>query len=182
MERTLELWIAERDQDQNVELVDKAREGDANAFDALFQRHKRFVFNICLGILGSGEDAADATQDAFIHAHGRLKGFRGGASFRTWLYRIAVNCAVDLARKRKRSGIAGLEAADSAWSGSENDRVWEAILELPPDMRAALVLFYFNDLSGKELAEALGCSSGAARVRLHRARKSFKQKYQEIAR
>ena len=61
-----------------------------------------------------------------------------------------------------------------------NDRVWEAILNLAPDVRAVLVLFYFQGLSGRELAQALGCSEGTARVRLHRAREAFKKKYEEV--
>ena len=168
--------------DADTALINAARDGDRAAFDALFERHKRFVYNVCLRILGPGEDAVDACQSTFVKAYRRLSVFRGDACFRTWLYRIAVNISVGLARKEKHRHPAGLSASPETGSHAMEDTVREAMLDLPPDVRAILVLFYFHGLSCEELAEALGCSEGAARVRLHRARKLFRKIYQEISR
>ena len=178
METALTLAVSERDRD--FELVEQARQGNLVAFDNLFERHRQFVYNICLGILGSSEDAMDATQNAFVQVYKNLRSFRGNAGFRTWIYRIATNISISLARKRTRQCNVRAEDDPNASASATRDRVWEAILEIPPDMRAVLVLFYFHGLSGDELAESLGYSAGAARTKLHRARKAFKAKYEEL--
>lgn len=174
------LALAESNQD--MELVGRARAGDDAAFDSLFHRHKQMIFNVCLGILGSHEDATDATQSTFIQAFRALQSFRGDSEFRTWLYRIATNACLELIRKRKRQPESGLPTEIPDRGRACDERVWEAMLDLAPDVRAVLVLSYFQGLSGKDLATALGCSEGAARVRLHRARHLFKAKYEEVNR
>ena len=179
-ETMLELAAGQRDQD--VELVRQAREGDRAAFDVLFQRHKAFVYNVCYRILGSADDAVDATQSAFIQAYRALKGFRGDSSFRSWVYRIAANLCTSMLRQELRRQEIQLDADQPATGRAGDDRVWETILELLPDLRAALVLFYFQGLSCHEMAEVMGCSEGAVRTRLHRARIAFKKKYEEIKR
>lgn len=177
MERILELAGTRRDKD--AELVARVCSGEQAAFDTLFQRHKQFVYNICYRVLASHEDATDATQSAFLQAYNNIHSFRGGSKFRTWLYRIATNVAIGVARKQSKRTTVALDESHAAEQEPSCDRVWEVMLELPPELRTALVLFYIQGLSGRELAEALGCSEGAARTRLHRARKAFKKRYEE---
>lgn len=178
MERTLELVVKERDQDSD--LVEEARAGSHAAFDLLFQRHKQFVFNICYRILGAFDDATDATQSSFIQAYNGLHAFRSCATFRTWLFRIATNVAVGMARKRKRRWTLELQDDMAAEPEDSCERVWEVILDMPVELRTVLVLFYIQGLSGEEMAEVLGCSTGAARTRLYRARQAFKKLYEEV--
>jgi RNA polymerase sigma-70 factor, ECF subfamily len=175
-----ELTIEQYDHD--AELVRAARDGSRDAFDILFNRHKRFVYNVCYRMLGSRDDAVDATQTAFIQAYRALNRFRGDSAFRSWLYRIAVNSCTGMLRQELRQRQKLQEINPDPPHDEPRDDVWEAILQLCPDMRAALVLFYFEGLNGVELAQALGCSDGAARTRLHRARIAFKRKYEEIKR
>lgn len=166
----------------DAELVGRARDGSRDAFDALFHQHKRFVYNICYRMLGSKDDAVDATQTTFIQAYRALNRFRGDAAFRSWLYRIAINSCTGMLRHEIRQRQKLQEIPVDAPPDEPRDDVWEAILQLSPDMRAVLVLFYFDELSCTELAQSLGCSDGAARTRLHRARAAFKKKYEEIKR
>ncbi len=169
--------------DQDAELVRAARAGSRAAFDALYNRHKRFVYNVCYRMLGSQDDAVDATQTAFIQAYNALGRFRGDSAFRSWMYRIAINACTGMLRQEMRHRRNVQEAMERPHYDDEpRDDVWEAILQLGADMRAALVLFYFEGLNCAELAQALGCSDGAARTRLHRARIVFKRKYEEIKR
>jgi len=178
MERTLALTVVEQSRDQ--ELVRKAREGSHAAFDALFQRHKQFIYNVCYSMLGSADDAVDATQAAFIQAYRAIRKFRGEAAFRSWLYRIAVNiCNRTLKRERRRK-LLMLRSEPPAADVASGDRVRDAVLALSPGFRAVLVLFYFQGLTCSEIAEALGCSEVAVRTRLHRARAAFKKEYEEI--
>lgn len=178
MERILGLVTARHDKD--ADLVARVRSGERAAFDVLFQRHKQFVFNVCYRVLGCREEATDATQTAFVQAYSSIHAFRGGSAFKTWLYRIATNVAIGLARKQSCRTTSELDEARTSEPESSCDAVWEAMLDLPPDLRTVLVLFYFQGLSGKELADVLGCSEGAARTRLHRARKAFKKRFEEV--
>ena len=164
----------------DLELVSQTRASKGAAFDALFHRHKQSVFNVCFGILGSHEDASDAAQVTFIKAFGAMNRFRGDSSFHTWLFCIARNVCIETIRKRKVRKECVLDVDIASAEKPCDDRVWEALHDLAPDTRAVLVLAYFHGLSGRELAAALGCSEPAARVRLSRARKLFKDRYEEV--
>lgn len=164
----------------DMELVDQTRSGNRAAFDALFHRYRESVFNVCLGILGSYEDATDAAQNTFIKAFKAINGFRGESLFKTWLFCIAKNVSIQMIRKRKIRRECVLNVDIPNVQKPCDDRVWEALHNLPPDIRAILVFAHFQGLSGKELAAALGCSEAAARVRLCRARRLFKEKYEEV--
>lgn len=177
-ESMLDLTVAQHNEE--LSLVAQAREGNRDAFDVLFQRHKRFIYNVCYRMLGSADDAIDATQSAFIQAYRALSSFRGDASFRSWLYRIAVNQSTSMLRQSIRRGEIQIQMEYGDRMDHEDDRVWEALHDLIPDLKAALVLFYFQGLSCREMAQAMGCSEGAVRTRLHRARIAFKKKYVEL--
>lgn len=181
METTIELTTVGY-QNCEAELVNQAQAGSRSAFDELFQRHKTFIYNVCYRMLGSAEDAVDATQNAFIQAYRSLSHFRGDASFRSWACRIAINTCNDLLRREQRRSLLAVKIEPSRDRAPRNDRVWEAVLELPPQLRSILVLFYFQELSCEETADVLGISSAAVRVRLHRAREAFKKKYEEVER
>lgn len=177
METTLE--AAARAKDPDAELVAMAKGGCREAFDTLFARHRQFVFNVCYRVIGSRDDAVDVTQNTFVKAYRALSSFRGSSSFRSWLYRIAVNECRGLLRRKPVSDMQAIEEPEAV-NSDERPEVRQALAELPVDLRTTLVLFYWQGMSCRELGLALGCSEGAARVRLHRARTQFKQKYTEI--
>ena len=97
---TCELTAEQHDRD--VELVRAARDGSRAAFDALYEGHKRFVYNVGYRMLGSQDDAVDAGQTAFIQAYRALSRFRGESAFRSWLYRIAINSRTGMLRQEMR--------------------------------------------------------------------------------
>ena len=178
---------AEADPDQL--LVDRALAGDEAAFNALFTRHHEYVYNIVFGIVGREDEASDVLQEVFLLVYRKLKTFRRGSRFGTWLYRIAVNRAVDRARTlSRRRWLPFLEAAqdiedprmgpeEAAAKQSDADRVQRVLTMIPPNHRDVLVLKYYQEMSIDEMATVLGCSEDAAKVRLHRARLQFKEKY-----
>ena len=165
---------------QDADLARQARMGSRAAFDVLFQRHKPFVYNVCYRILGSADDAVDMTQAAFIQAYRELRKFKGDSAFRSWLYRIAVNLCISLVRREQRRRRLAEAMPDQHRDENTDPYVREAVLKLPPHLRTVLALFYFQGLSCEEAAEVLGCSEGAVRTRLHRARIAFKEKYEEM--
>lgn len=178
--------------DADLALIARFLEGDRSAFDALFLKYQEYVYNIVYGILGLAEEARDVTQDVFLQVYRSLPSFRHGSRFATWLYRIAVNRAVDSARAAKSRRWLPLEEARKSASRPvadpmtatsrkvEHDAVQRVLMEVPVQYRDVLVLRYFQELSLEEIAEVLDCSVSAAKVRLHRARRHFKEKYVEI--
>lgn len=159
------------------ELVERARSGDGTAMDALISRHHEAVYQATYRVLGDPEAAADAAQDAYVKAMRALDGFRGQASFRTWLLRIATNTARSAGRQTTRRGevelepdaepAGGLSPETDAVVRTEVERAEKAIGGLPEKQRLAVTLRTQQDLSYREIAEILGSTEGAVRVNYH---------------
>ncbi len=180
------------DVDPDQHLVDLVLRGDMDAFDRLVERHHVFVYNIVHGVVGNADEAADVVQEVFLLVLRKLGSFRRGSRFATWLYRVAVNRALDRARSLSRrrwvpfaaetlnivDPAIGPEAA--ATQQSDADRVQSAMSAIAPNHRDVLVLKYFQEMSIEEISDVLGCSQDAAKVRLHRARIHFRDKYRSM--
>ncbi|MBA2439365.1 MAG: RNA polymerase sigma factor [Thermoleophilaceae bacterium] len=170
------------------ELIDRCRSGDERAWSELVGATYREVYTLCLRVLRDPDDAAEATQDAFLRAWKGLKGYRGDAQFTTWLYRVAMNAAITKQRSRKRRrerevgaeddvliGIAAPGSVESAAGARvELEAVQKALETLPEHYRLALLFRDVYGLSIEEMARELDISETAAKVRVHRARKRLK--------
>ena len=163
-------------------LVRLAQAGDKDAFQELVRRHQHGVFTLALRLVNDREQAADVAQDAFIRAWRGLPQFRGDAAFKTWIHRITVNAAWTLKKRAKRHLASPLDdappLADQTLSGDleragENlelrERLRAALDQLPRPQRTVVVLKDLYGWSHGEIAEALGISISATKVRLHRA-------------
>jgi RNA polymerase sigma-70 factor, ECF subfamily len=169
----------------DAELVRACLEGHREAFDAIVERHRRQVYQLCYRYVGSHEDAADLAQDTFIRAFKGLRGFRGQSSIATWLYRIAVNvCLNRLSLKTPRAeplledDRADLQAVrpDAALLREERAaEVRAAIQRLPRKQRATLILRVYHELPHEEIAAILGSSVGAAKANLFHALANLKK-------
>jgi RNA polymerase sigma factor (sigma-70 family) len=155
--------------DSDEALVARVAVGDADALDQLFRRHHTRVFALCTRLAFDRMNADDLVQETFLRVMRHARNFKGESRFTTWLYRIARNvCVDDNARGQRNADLVLPPAADDA----QDDRVELlecALKQLSPDAREALVLSRWHDLPYGELAQVLGCSEGAARVRVHRA-------------
>ncbi len=182
-------------------LIAAAQDGDLKAFNQLVLNYQTIVYNVAYRILGDGDMAADAAQEAFISAYRGIGQFRGG-SFKGWLMRIATNACYDQLRAKKRRPVAPLEAvlySDPEESHLQGERVLRpeeyvdqqelsALIQrgletLPPDQRAVLVLADIQELKYDEIAQALGISPGTVKSRLNRARsklRDFMQAHAEL--
>jgi RNA polymerase sigma-70 factor (ECF subfamily) len=164
-------------------LAAAARGGDRAAFDELVRRTHRDTLRLALRLTADPDDALDVVQDAYLRAYRGIRRFRGDAQFTTWLYRITANCASSHAGRRARHRHDNLDAAvgvaderpeadpeSVATLGLFRRDLDAAIAALPPRLRAVVVLRDVYDLPHEAIADELGISEGAAKVRLHRAR------------
>lgn len=185
--------------DQDRLLVERFQAGDRTAFDDLVRAHYRRVYNVAYRILGDAEAAADATQAAFVRVHNGLPSYRHSSAFTTWLYRIAVNVSLDMARRGRRRAALPLEtddenqpsladqlAADPSQSPSESllraeraRAVQATLMELQPPYRAVLVLYELQGMPYDEIARTLGVPVGTVKSRINRARRTFARKFGE---
>jgi RNA polymerase sigma-70 factor (ECF subfamily) len=178
--------------DPDGELVWRWQSGDERAFEDLVRRHERRVFRLLLRMLGTREEAEDVTQEAFLSLHRHGHRFRREARFSTFVYRVAANAAlnrrrtlgrnrnrVDELKARQQAGFdlpPGPRDPEDAAAGSEAQvRVQEALLELPPDLRLAVVLYDIEGQSYREVARVLGIPEGTVKSRIHRARSALRE-------
>lgn len=169
--------------DPDRELAEKFRQGDRSAFDVLVRRHQKGVWRVVRRYIKRDADAADVTQQVFVRAFKALGGFRGAASVRSWLYRIAINCSLSWIRDHRREEPTEI-AEDSLTelpvapgkiaSTQDNAKLRAAIATLPPKQRMVLELRVFDDLSFKEVAELADCSENTAKVNFHYAVKKLR--------
>ena len=167
------------------ELVQRSQGGDLEAFNVIVERYQSQVFNLAARILGNRASAEDVVQEAFISAHKAIGRFRGG-SLRAWLLRIVSNASLDHIRTLRRRREESLDQAEldvgfqppSRGEGPEQQAIrmelgaelQRAIISLPPDQRAVLVLVDVQGLSYEEAAQSVGVSVGTVKSRLSRAR------------
>ena len=169
--------------DLDLRLVQRFKAGEQRAFDELVRRHQRPMFQVCMRYLRNQADAMDVTQRAFVKAFQALDGFRGESSFRTWLYRIAVNLSLNHIRDHKREQPAEIRddqltrrptGPQRIISGEDADLLREAIAELPPKQRTVLEMRVYDELSFREVAELMGTTENAAKVNFHHAVKKLR--------
>ncbi len=171
------------------QLVALAQGGDTQAFEELVRRYRERIFALAFHLTGSKGDADDVTQDAFVRAYEKLAEFEGRSAFFTWLYRIAVNRALNVRRSQARRRTTTLddprvEAAVAVDAGGDPRRATElrqsyarlivALDAMEKPMRATVVLVALQGMSHDEAAAVLGCPSGTVAWRIHEARKILK--------
>jgi RNA polymerase sigma-70 factor (ECF subfamily) len=169
-------------------LVEAARDGDQIAFDELVRVTYVDTYTLAVRLTGNEEDARDVVQEAYIRAWKGIRRFRGDARFSTWMYRITANAAYTHLGKRRRHRTeplddvaepieerVGARPEAAAESAALMGRLSEAVAELPPKLRAIVVLKDVYGLPHEAIAEELGISVTAAKVRLHRGRRRLRE-------
>jgi RNA polymerase sigma-70 factor (ECF subfamily) len=174
--------------DPDRDVVEAFRRGDRTAFDTLVRRHQKGVWRVVRRYIKRDADAADVTQQVFVRAFKALAAFRGAASVRSWLYRIAINCSLTWIRDHRRetpteigddslddSLIALPVAPGQIASEQQGVALRAAIAQLPTKQKLVLELRVFDDLSFKEVAELADCSENTAKVSFHYAVKKLRE-------
>jgi RNA polymerase sigma-70 factor, ECF subfamily len=168
-----------------AEAIERAKQGDAVAFEALYNLHRRRVYSLCLRMTANTAAAEDLTQEAFLQLFRKIGTFRGESAFSTWLHRMAVNVVLMQLRKKGLNVVPledtmeGEEESPKKEPGADDVRLAglidrlqleQAIAELPPGYR---MIFLLHDVQGyehNEIANMAGCSIGNSKSQLHKAR------------
>jgi len=169
-----------------TQVIQKAQTGDVECFEALYARHKRRIFSLCLRMTGNYAQAEDFTQEAFLQLYRKIASFRGESAFSTWLHRLSVNVILMHWRKKGLSEVSldetlepqsedgpkkDIGKRDDVLHGSvDRINLDRAIASLPPGYRIIFVLHDVEGYEHNEIAEMLGCSIGNSKSQLHKAR------------
>jgi RNA polymerase sigma-70 factor, ECF subfamily len=182
-----------------AEAIRLAQQGDAAAFERLYQLHSRRVYSLCLRMVGNTAEAEDLAQEAFLQLFRKIATFRGESAFSTWLHRLAVNVVLMKLRKKsgkeasleqvtepdEESGAPGRDfgAPDTRLIGSlDRVNLQRAVDQLPPGYKAVFVLHDVQGYEHNEIAEIMGCSIGNSKSQLHKARMRLRDLLHETLR
>jgi RNA polymerase sigma-70 factor (ECF subfamily) len=178
---------------EEMVLVDRARGGDLKAYDELVRRYQERIYATIYHMTSNHEDANDLAQESFVKAYQALKSFKGGSSFYTWLYRIAVNKTINFLKQRKNRQHMSLNDLDfnaehnpdfvalisdktprrDAGLSELQEKLNAALLKLSESHRLAVVLHDVQGLSHEEIAKIMHCNIGTVRSRLFYARQQL---------
>ena len=161
----------------DVTLVDLAINGDAGAFTQLFNRYYSMIHAFSYRMSVCEHDAQDIAQETFIKAARALHSFRRESSFKTWIYRIAVNTSRDWHRQKSRQAQMTDElehVVNEVERKADHPLVAEALAALPDELRRAVVLVYYEEMSHGQAATVLGCSVTMVAGRVFRAKRRLK--------
>jgi len=169
-----------------AEFIERAKQGDAEAFQWLYDKHKRRVYSLCLRMTANTAEAEDLAQEAFLQLFRKIATFRGESAFSTWLHRLSVNVVLMHLRKKSIPVISLEEttqtseedspkrdfgADDLALAGSiDRLQLQRAVDSLPPGYRTIFVLHDIEGFEHNEIAKIVKCSIGNSKSQLHKAR------------
>ncbi len=181
-------------EDTDNQLVERVKRGDKRAFDLLVMKYQHKIVGLVSRYVRDSDEVLDVTQEAFIKAYRAIPRFRGDSAFYTWLYRIAINTAKNyLVSKSRRPPDSDIDVSDGEFQtesavlrDDENPEnalataqlesvIFEAIENLPDELRLAVTLREFEGLSYEEIAEVMECPVGTVRSRIFRAREAIEK-------
>jgi len=173
-----------------AEAIERAKQGDARAFETLYGLHRRRVYSLCLRMTANTAAAEDLTQEAFLQLFRKIGTFRGESAFSTWLHRMAVNVVLMQLRKKSLPVVALEETMEAEEESPRKEpggedlrlagsidrlRLGRAIGELPPGYRSVFLLHDVEGYEHNEIAAMVGCSIGNSKSQLHKARMKLRE-------
>ena len=169
---------------EDLKLVELAKQGDKQAFTTLVEKYQRLVYSIVIKIVGSHQSTDDVMQETFIKVYNKLDSFKGISSFKSWLYRIAINTAKNSIRGKKIETVpeqfTNLKVEERAGESIEKREVKQRLLKeietLPKKQKLALTLRIFDELPFKEIAEIMSCPYDTAKANFRHAVMNLRKK------
>ena len=174
---------------EETEMISRCQQGDQEALREIFDKYNKKVYRIAYGVVRQREDALDIVQEVFIKLFRSIRNFKGRSKFYTYLYRLALNTAIDHVRKKGRYAVSSLDQEGAVQPEEDFEkrpdrvflqkelegRVSLAMEKLPVDQKMALLLREVEGLSYQEMAEAMGSSIGTVMSRLHYGRRKMRE-------
>lgn len=164
------------------DLIEGLKNGDEDAVEALLDIYGDRILKLCCLILKNLPSAEDAAQEVFLKAYENIRKFKGESSLFTWIYRIAVNKCRDLLRKRNEFSyfedievVSDQDVEQEVISSMSRESIKDIVFSMAPIYREVVTLFYFEDLSIKEICEILDEAEGTVKSKLHRARNILRE-------
>ena len=174
-----------RKMEQELAQAERIAKGDKTAFRELFEKYNSSVLNLCYAIVRNQFDAEDLTQEVFVEVFCSIGSYKGKSKLSTWIYRIAINKSLNFVKKQKvRRIFLGKEKqneqnrsiAETDWDLREQqykEYLDKALSRLPAKQRTAFVLYMYEQLPQKEIANIMNCSLASVEVSIHRAKKNM---------
>ncbi len=166
-----------------MELVERAKNGDANAFNELIEENKCKIYKTAKAILKDEDDVCDAIQEALIRAYNNIGKLENNEYFSTWLIRIVINKCYDIAKinQKKNTKVVSFEEAEEIKTyDTYNESIVENVLKnIDSDLREVTVLYYYDDISIKDIAKMLNIPEGTVKSKLSRARNKLYEMLKE---
>ncbi|MCA0361474.1 MAG: sigma-70 family RNA polymerase sigma factor [Armatimonadetes bacterium] len=180
---------------EDLMLIDRARDGDRSAFDQLVLKYEARAYQYAFRLTRDPEQAGDVVSDAFLRVYSALKNFRGQSAFSTWLYRIVTNCFLDRKKRDKDGNNVSLDSsvnigdgeverqyeddsdgpAEIAERNARETAIQDALGSMPEYQRAMLIMYHVEGLSYEEISDALDLPIGTVKSRLNRARVALRE-------
>jgi RNA polymerase sigma-70 factor (ECF subfamily) len=167
---------------QEWELIERCKNGNVDAYTELVRKYQHVIYNCALRILGNPDDAADITQIAFLKLFKNIGSFDSNRTFFSWMYRIAVNEAIDHKRKNRHFETyqednleSEMESPEDSLQKSVNkDQIQASLMRLPDDFKVVLILRHYSELSYRQIGDILEIPEKTVRSRLYSARQHLK--------
>jgi RNA polymerase sigma-70 factor (ECF subfamily) len=167
------------------EIILRVVDGNIEAFGLLVRKYENFVFTLVRGLVFSDEPAKDICQETFLRAYKALRRFENNSTFKTWLYRIAYNTALNYIKKYKLYNEQEIDEANYHGGNSEDIplrmTLRKLIDRLKPEQKAIIMMHYFDELKYEEISEVLQCPVGTVKIRLFRAKHELKALWDKYA-
>ena len=174
---------------EETDLISRCQQGDHEALKEIFDKYQKKVYRIAYGVVRQREESLDIVQEVFIKLFRSIKNFKGKSNFYTYLYRMAMNTAIDHSRKMGKVHFSSIDDEGAPQLSDDGEKRQDRVLihkeleekvkwameKLPPEQKAALIFREVEDLSYQEMAEAMGCSIGTVMSRLHYGRKKMQE-------
>ncbi len=173
-------------QEENIVLVRNCKDGNIEAFQQLYDIYSKEAFRTAYLIIGRREAAEDAVQETFIYCYRTIKALKKPEMFRSWMYKILVRTAWKVIKRENRhlkkerleDYIHGIQDKEKNVSEIVENRetsreIYNAIKLLSPNLRTVIILYYYNDISVKDISNIIGCSEGTIKSRLFNGRKAL---------
>jgi RNA polymerase sigma-70 factor (ECF subfamily) len=159
----------------DLSCIESANDGDPAGFEALYLRYRDWVYDLAWRLTGSREDALDVLQDTFMYVLKKFPGFKLTSSFKTFLYPVVKNIAIDHCRRKARLKITSVDPDTVQVTEKPESELAVIVKNLPEEMREIILMRFVDDMSIDEIASALKIPAGTVKSRLHRALEQIRQ-------